>query len=217
MTLDEIVSDYIRQYRAHARAEMKFFADQRKTESAIAKAALCLLPNGKRHPHQRRIPGIVLEQAEAKLQAASKRLAGAPDFAALYDAVKREIGGIRGIGELAVYDIAHRIGAYFNKAPARVYLHAGTRQGAATFGLRSDSIGPKQLPGAFSRLAASEIEDCLCIYKAELQEALKAPTLSTGALSRKASASICLASSKSEQSRASSGCRDQGPRRTVVC
>ncbi len=217
MTIEEIVSDYIRRYRAHARAEMKFFADRRKAESAIAKAALCLLPNGKRHPHQRRIPRIVLEQAEAKLQAASKRLAAAPDFAALYDSVKREIGSIRGIGELAVYDIAHRIGAYFNKAPARVYLHAGTKEGAAIFGLRGDSVDPKQLPGAFSGLAASEIEDCLCIYKAELHEAQEVPTLSTRAQWRRASASICLASSKSEQSRASSGCRDQGPRRTVVC
>ena len=216
MTLDEIVSDYIRRYRAHARAEMKFFADHRTAEFAIAKAALCLLPNGKRHPHQRRIPRMVLEQAEAKLQAASKRLAAAPDFAALYDTVNRQIGGIRGIGELAVYDIAHRIGAHFNKAPQRVYLHAGTKEGAAILGLRGDSIDPKQLSGAFSRLAASEIEDCLCIYKAELKDASKAPTFSTRALSRKASASICLASSKSEQSRASSGCRDQGQRRTVV-
>lgn len=56
MTLDEIVSDYIREYRDHARKEMRFFEIQRSPSKAIRKAALCELQSGKRHPHQRRIP-----------------------------------------------------------------------------------------------------------------------------------------------------------------
>lgn len=74
------------------------------------------------------------------------------------------------IGALTVYDIAHRIGAHFRKAPRLVYLHAGTRTGARVFHISGDSFDPKILPKAFSRLAPSEIEDCLCIYKDELHD-----------------------------------------------
>jgi hypothetical protein len=152
MTIDEIVSDYIRQYRPHARSEMRFFVDQRSAAVAIEKAAFCTLPNGKRHPHQYRVPKTVLEQAEERLQAVRKRLSAASDFGVLHDIVESEIGGIRGIDALTVYDIAHRLGAYFGKTPQFVYLHAGTRKGAAIFGLRGESIDPNQLPNAFSRL-----------------------------------------------------------------
>jgi hypothetical protein len=84
-----------------------------------------------------------------------------------------QIGSVKGIGALTVYDIAHRIGAYFKKAPERVYLHAGVRTGAQVFGIGGDSFDPNLLPKPFSRLAASEIEDCLCIYKDELRGAAR--------------------------------------------
>jgi hypothetical protein len=41
MTFDEIVSDYIDEYRDRARAEMRFFEIQRSPSAAICKAALC--------------------------------------------------------------------------------------------------------------------------------------------------------------------------------
>lgn len=169
MTLDEIVSDYIREYRDHARKEMRFFEIQRSPSKAIRKAALCELPSGKRHPHQRRISRALLEQVEARLQGISRKLAGASSFDELHRAVEDEVGSLKGIGALTVYDIAQRIGAHFRKVPQRVYLHAGTKTGARTFGISGDSFDPKVLPKAFSRLAASEIEDCLCIYKDELR------------------------------------------------
>ena len=169
MTLDEIVTDYIREYREDARKEMRFFEIQRNPSDAIRKAALCELPSGKRHPHQRRIPRALLEQVEARLQGIGRKLARATTFDELHRAVENEVGGLKGIGALTVYDIAHRIGAHFRKAPERVYLHAGTRAGAQTFGIGGGSFDPKVLPKAFYRLAASEIEDCLCIYKDNLR------------------------------------------------
>lgn len=169
MTLDEIVSDYIHEYRDHARKEMCFFEIQRSPSEAIRQAALCELPSGKRHPHQRRIPRALLEQVEARLQGIGRKLALATSFDDLHRAVEDEVGSLKGIGELTVYDIAQRIGAHFRKAPQRVYLHAGTKSGAQIFGISGDSFDPKVLPKAFSRLAASEIEDCLCIYKDEFR------------------------------------------------
>ncbi|HEY1580453.1 MAG TPA: hypothetical protein VGF82_25610 [Terracidiphilus sp.] len=152
---------------------MRFFEIQRSPSEAIRKAALCEMPSGKRHPHQRRIPKAVLEEAEARLQGISRALARTTSFAELHRAVENEGGTIKGIGALTVYDIAHRIGAYFKKAPERVYLHAGVRTGAQVFGIAGDSFDPKLLPKPFSRLAASEIEDCLCIYKDELRGAAR--------------------------------------------
>jgi hypothetical protein len=169
MTFEEIVNDYIREYRDDARKEMRFFEIHRSPSGAIRKAALCELPSGKRHPHQRRIPGALLEQVEGRLQGIGRKLARAADFAALHRLVEKEIGGIKGIGALTVYDIAHRIGAHFKKSPERVYLHAGTRTGARVFDIGGDSFDPTILPKAFLQLASSEIEDCLCIYKDQLR------------------------------------------------
>jgi hypothetical protein len=169
MTFDEIINDYIREYRDDARAEICSFKKERSRSDAIRRAALCLLPDGKRHPHQCLIPKPLLELAEARLQAARKRLARAVDFESLHQVVEAEIGSIKGIGALTVYDIAHRIGAHLGKAPTLVYLHRGTRTGAAVLEFRGHTLDPTMLPAAFSRLTAAEIEDCLCIYKDELQ------------------------------------------------
>jgi hypothetical protein len=84
---------------------------------------------------------------------------------------ERTAKGIGGIGELTIYDTAHRIGAYLRLAPENVYLHAGTRQGAKALGFKGSwaSIPRREFPKALSRLRANEIEDCLCIYKNNLR------------------------------------------------
>ena len=177
MAFDQIVAHYIREYRHEARAEMRVFESQRTASEAIRKAALCIYSEGKRHPHQRRIPRAVLEESEAKLQAIRRSFVKAINFEEIHRLVEEEIGGIRGIGPLSVYDIAHRIGAYFRKTPRLVYLHAGARTGARAFNITGDYFDPKILPKAFSRLAPSEIEDCLCIYKDELRNEGRTSTI----------------------------------------
>jgi len=172
MTCDEIVSDYIRRFRDGAQAEMRSFEKERNLSTAIRRAALCELPDRKRHPHQRRIPRRVLEEAELRLQSVERSLAKASDFDAVHRLVDQEVGDLKGIGALTVYDISHRIGAYIGKAPKRVYLHAGTRIGAQVFGIEDDSIDRGVLPKPFSRLTPAEIEDCLCIYKDDLKGTL---------------------------------------------
>jgi len=169
MTLDEIVSAYIRDYRDGARKEMGTFRRESSRASAIRRAALCQLPNGKRHSHQYLIPQRLLHLAEERLQAVAKRLAAASDFDALHEIVRDQIGAVRGIGKLTVYDIAQRIGAYLGIVPELVYLHRGTKEGAAAMGFLGETLDPAALPAAFSRLTPAEIEDCLCIYKGVLR------------------------------------------------
>jgi hypothetical protein len=176
MTLNEIVDDYIRVYRSAAKEEMREYEQEESPQAAIRRAALSESPDGKRHPHQRRISRKVLEQAEAELQSIGRKLSRAVDFAALHNLVNEAILPIRGIGALAIYDIAHRIGAYFRKAPERVYLHAGTKVGARALNISGESIDPTVLPPPFSRLRPAEIEDCLCLCKDELH----APRLPRG-------------------------------------
>jgi hypothetical protein len=127
-------------------------------------------PNGKRHRHQNRIPRSVLAEGERNLQACRAEIARCQSFADLHDIVVREIRGIYGIGVLTTYDVATRIGAHLGLEPERVYLHAGTAEGARLLGLdhRRGDLGVEELPAAFRRLRPREIEDCLCIFKRDL-------------------------------------------------
>ena len=133
----------------------------------IQVAALSVLPNGKRHNHQRRIPGSALKEAAARLSGAE--FSSVSSFDDLHSAIGLAIRGIHKIGELAVYDIAHRIGAKLRLQPEKVYLHAGTRVGARALGFTGVSVSMEELPKAFQRLTPAEAEDCLCVFKDHLK------------------------------------------------
>jgi len=169
MKFAAIVRDYTSRHRERARRDVRYYMIQRSLEDAIREAALSRLPGGRRHPHQRRIPLSVLQAAERRLQAIGAQLRAAKSFAELHDIIDRHIKPIRGIGELAVYDIAHRIGAYLRHAPEAVYLHAGTREGARALNFAGKTIDVSELPAGLRKLSAAEIEDCLCIYKDALR------------------------------------------------
>jgi hypothetical protein len=174
--LDTIVADYIAQHRSRAARELRYFRVLRTDEDAISQAALAQLPNGKRHPHQRRIPRAALEDSRDRLLANIDQLRAAASFEVLLDLVDALIRPIPKIGELAVYDIALRIGARFDLEPERVYAHAGTRNGARALRLdvNRHAIDVNELPPPIRSLSAREAEDLLCIYKSKLQDAVGA-------------------------------------------
>lgn len=132
----------------------------------------CRTPSGKRHPHQRRIPGAALQEAVQRLQAVD--LAAAETFDELHDVINAAVRHIDMIGPLTVYDIAHHLGAFLGLEPTRVYLHRGTREGARALGLGRGlhTLDLDDLPPELQRLTAAEAEDCLCIYKAQLRATL---------------------------------------------
>ena len=171
---DEVVDAYIRDHRAGAQLERQFFKGCESLEVAIEFAALCKLPDakrpdGKRHPHHYRRSRAALAEAESVLQACAAEMRDCETFDELYRLIQREIFPIAGIGELVVYDVSTWIGAYLDLAPVTVYLHAGAGDGAIALGFdKRGTLGRKDLPRAFRRLRACEIEDCLCIYKNEL-------------------------------------------------
>ncbi len=169
--VEAAVDHYIEHHRARAARELEYFGRVlRSDEEAVERAALALLPSGKRHPHQYHIPRGALEESRRCLLENLPRLRRATSFDDLYDHVDDLIRPISGIGELTVYDTALRIGARFGLGPTRVYLHAGTREGARALGLdaRRPAIEVDELPVAMRHLSAREVEDLLCIYKSWL-------------------------------------------------
>ncbi|MEM1452301.1 MAG: hypothetical protein AAGI22_24555 [Planctomycetota bacterium] len=152
---------------------MQFYARQRSLADAVDRAARGVLPSGKRHSHQYRIPGEALEEARERLLGADLR--ACRSFDALHSLVDSLIRDIHMVGALVVYDVSHRIGAHLGLAPERIYLHSGTRDGARALGLGRgrDALDLDELPGEFGRLTPAEAEDCLCIYKEAIQRAMR--------------------------------------------
>ena len=169
-TFENVVNEYILNHREKNGKEYRFYKIQPSLEKAIEVATLSKLPSGKRHWHQRRIPHEILERARIRLLAA--KLDECKSFSQLIEKISWELEEIKGIGDLTVYDISHRIGLYLGLEPKLVYLHAGTRAGAKAIGIGrgKQTLFVKDLPEAFGVLKPSEIEDCLCIYETELKK-----------------------------------------------
>lgn len=163
----DIVATYAASHRLHAEAEGRWFRVQRTLTQAIRNAALARRPSGKRFSHQRRIPAAALRQAQRKMLLVQDQLAAARTFHDLHTTVEKAIREIRGIGELATYDTALRLGAFLGLRPDRVYLHAGTRVGARQLGFdgRRKWLLVSELPQDLQSLSAEEAEDVLCIFK----------------------------------------------------
>lgn len=166
--LRAIVDEYIRDYRVRAMLERRRYTRLESLRNAVDIAARCVLPNGKRHKHQRRIPQESLDEARARLLVAN--LGSCRSFDELHTTINSTIRNIYKVGPLVVYDVAHRVGAFLHLEPEHVYLHRGTREGARALGLGRgrDWIDLAELPPEFGRLTPAEAEDCLCIYKKRL-------------------------------------------------
>ena len=167
-SLEEIVGDYTHRFRDDHASELSDFADaDEPAVEVIARAARARLRSGEKLSHQRRISIDVLDRSADRLTGNVGHLVQSSDFEVLHERVAALIGDIRGIGDLAVYDTALRIGARLGLTPGRVYLHSGTRIGARRLGLRSDvaSLSVDEVPLQLRQLTPREIEDVLCIYK----------------------------------------------------
>jgi len=168
---EQVVHHYVACYQSDATSELNHYKEKpKRLQKAIELAALAKLPSGKKHPHQYRIPKDALHEAKRCLL--SSDLQNCKSFDELLNKIEDTIRPIPMIGELTVYDTALRIGAYLNLEPDVIYLHRGVRDGAKAIGLdgRQKYIEKDDLPSAFNILSPYEIEDCLCLYKDDLQK-----------------------------------------------
>lgn len=140
--------------------------------TAVDRAVRSRKPDGKMHNHQSKIPlPILLDFGQKILDARASLPPGQswPDFHALWlhlDRIKPW-----GIGPLAVYDIAERLGRFLRLEPTRVYLHAGPTLGAKALGIDvrgKEWLEMSELPEPMRVLKADEAEDFLCCFNAYL-------------------------------------------------
>ena len=169
--LDEIVQEYIDNCREDARKELEWFAEAGNLRAAIRKAARSVQENGKRHPHQYRIPAELLEGFEKELVARESKLASGKSFDDLMKTGSEAAAEIWKRPRLTLYDVVSRIAFFRKMKPNKIYLHAGVREGAKALNVddKLPFISHADLPRPFRRLGAYEIEDCLCIYKEVLK------------------------------------------------
>ena len=169
-SLKEIVQDYLTDCSREAKEELAYFGGQRDLPTAIRVAAQATV-NGKRHPHQRRIPGDTLKAFGHALSRKSKQLRACKSFLELMQISEKVSKGFWDHSGLTVYDTTLRIGAHLGILPARIYLHAGVKEGAKALGFsgKPGSLMRSQLPKEFQELEPWEIEHCLCLYKKQLK------------------------------------------------
>ena len=175
MSFSDIAADYVRHHRERAVAELAYFRELPSDEEAVSVAAMGEYPKGKRHSHQRRVPRAALRESRQRLIASLNIVRAVTSFDELIGLLGTTIGQIRGIGELSVYDTAVRIGARLGVEPSKIYLHRGTRAGAAALNLntRRHALDLDDLPIELRILTAREAEDVLCIYKHQLAIAVR--------------------------------------------
>lgn len=172
LTLGALVSYYIDEHRDRMKRYFRYY-DQQTLNDAIRIAALCVLPGGKRHGHQRRIIQPALNESARRLLGVQNKIKMCRDFEDLRGFVDKTIRDVWGIGPLTIYDISLRIGAKLGLYPQAVYLHRGVISGAKALGLnyRQKSVLIKDIPEPISsNLEPYEIEDFLCICKGELED-----------------------------------------------
>ena len=134
-------------------------------------AARCRDRNGSLHDHQYRLGYPLTDHAADFIAAFASEFELASDFNAIHALCERTVGSIDGVGELAVYDIAERIGWSFGVEPQQVYLHSGTLKGAKALfpALKGKRLAMEALPSAFEGLSAAEVENLFCICKTRIE------------------------------------------------
>jgi hypothetical protein len=167
--LSSLVRSYMRLYRHSDKDWLDYYRGMEDFTEVIEKAALALGPCNKRHSHQRRLSCWVLRAVADHLIVKKAQLKACEDFDSLMRIV--EESRVKGFGELAIYDTAHRIGLNLGITPDKVYLHRGTRVGARNLGFDGSRkyILMKELPNPLRELEPYEVEDFLCIFKDNLK------------------------------------------------
>lgn len=168
MTLREIVNDYRAKHQTAARAELDTFRCEPTLASAVKRACLATNSHGRRESHHARRERSHLEAGAKRLLEHLDEIESVTTFAKLHSLCAKLLGPLRGLGELYIYDTAVNIGANRGLFPKVVYLHAGTRDGAKALGFHGEKLFMSELPPELRALEPWEVENVLCMYKADL-------------------------------------------------
>lgn len=162
-----IIRHYTAWKVAHPDTHIIHSANQHTLTDVIREAAMCRNHLDKRHIHQRRLKKINLEAFTQSIMDRREEIETVNNFESLISVIRQQ--RVHGIGDLTIYDVAVRIGAYKNIWPEVIYLHAGAKIGAVALinDINGETVNRDELPEEFrnSPLSCFELEDILCIYK----------------------------------------------------
>ncbi len=176
-SLAQLVAAFLKEDGCCPREEMRMFQGL-PIEDAVRKAALARDERGKLFRHQwnlkEKFPKVP-SQAERILSRCVDEIAACSGFDELHESIRRELkvrNRVFGAGELYIYDTAFRIGISRGLYPEKVYLHAGTRDGATALGIYNgkDVLEMSELPEELKRLKPYQVEDFLCLKKEVLHK-----------------------------------------------
>jgi hypothetical protein len=140
-------------------------------EEAIWLATDSIGQNGKMYPHQVKVRKSSRDALAVTMsrKLRPRRLSGFHDlFLFTRD------NAPWGIGELTIYDVALRVGAYLNLEPKRLYLHTGVRAGITSLAdaarvrisVKASWLIPPDIPWRFEDyMTWDDTEDFLCTYR----------------------------------------------------
>jgi hypothetical protein len=175
-TIADVVASFRERYKdGHAYDPVAEYAGKaRNIGEAINRATAGRKENGKMFAMDSRIDPKAREIFTEALIDIREDLRREVDFDQIYDLIE----GVapRGIGDLTIYNVTRRIGAYLKIEPLRyVYLHAGPLKGfKRLFGAKDN---PKRVPidsfpSELCSLAPVLIEDLLCEFREFLHPGL---------------------------------------------
>ena len=164
----QIFKKFLEKDVIHNDRVINFCLKQNSLTDAIKIAVLSRDIYNKKHKHQYRIENTQLLMFLEKISSLEHKIQNINKFDELLNLIVRE--KIIGIGPLALYDIALRIGYYIKIKPDLIYLHAGAKTGANNFFARK--IKNKYLSkdefvskvDEFKNFSCEEIEAFLCIH-----------------------------------------------------
>lgn len=163
--LATLVAEYLEEYENCYEEEDKWWADKNITwSSAIERAWLARFENGKMYGHQRRVAHKLRKGLEISLSD-NLQPDDLDDFESIYCCIKSVTDRVKGLGVTTAYDVARRLGAWLNRQPTMVYLHAGAAEGAKKLGIEGETVSLNDFPQEVQRLGATHTENFLCIYK----------------------------------------------------
>jgi hypothetical protein len=168
--ISRIVKLYLHEFAPQAHEELDHYRELDTLRDVVSHAAMATTANGKVHAHQRRVGRQVLSKARTALLSRLNEIEACESFDDLLSLIESATSQIDRFGELAAYDTALRIGAWLKLSPEVVYLHAGTRKGAASLRLGKGvrCVQMSEMPVELRRLSPDQVEDLLCIFKDHL-------------------------------------------------
>lgn len=165
---NQIIKDYKHLRLKYADPWLIDCKKERSIDNVILMASTARNNENKKHPHQNLIPIKILYNFYRKIMKMKETIKDSDDFHSLYKNIEK--CKIKGIGDLAIYDTAQRIGVSIGKYPEYIYIHRGTKVGAEKFLKKKikEKVLDKSIFKGLSSLSCSEIEDILCIYKDDI-------------------------------------------------